>query len=109
MEYCSKIVLIENDAEIIGEEALELVKLIDTEKSIEDAAKTLKISKAKAHRYIKAIAKHIGQPAIVKSRKGADSYNVHISPACRDFVGKYAKFLKKNEEAIKKNYDLIFG
>lgn len=108
MNYCSRIVLIEKDAEIIGPEVLELVNLIDTEKSIEDAASTLKISKAKASKYIKAIEKHIGEPAIVKSRRSADSYNVHISPACRDFVGKYSEFLKKNEEAIKRNFELIF-
>ena len=108
MEYCSRIVLIDNDVEFFGPEALELVKLIDTEKSIEDAAKTLKISKAKASKYIKAVENYLREPAIVKSRKSADSYNVHISPACRDLVDKYENFLAKNEEAIKKNFEQIF-
>ena len=109
MEYCSRIVLIDNGVEFLSPEVLELVKLIDTEKSIEGAASTLKISKAKARKYIKIIEKYLREPAIVKSKtRGADSYDVHISPACRDLVGRYAKFLKKNEDAIKKNFELIF-
>ena len=109
MEYCSRIDLVENGSVFFDKEAMELLKLIDTEKSIDDAAKTLKISTAKAKRIIKAIEKALGEKAVIKTRNaGVDGYNVHISPACRGLLEKYAEFTKKSEEAIKKVFNQIF-
>ena len=108
MEYCSRIVLIDKGAEVFGPEAMELVKLVDTQKSIKDAASTMKISSAKAWKYIRAIEQYLGESAIVKSRGGADSYNVHISPACRSLLEKYESFEKQSQEATEKFFKQIF-
>ncbi len=109
MDYCSRIVLVDNGVEVFSREAMELVKLIDTEKSIKDAASTLKISTAKAWKLIRAIEKGLGEKAVVKSRTdGVDGYNVHISPACRNLLEKYSAFESKSQEAIKAFYNQIF-
>ena len=108
MNYSARIVLVENNAEVMGPEAYELIKLIDTEKSVKAAAATLKISSARAWKYIRAIEKHLGEAAVVKNNRGEDNYNIHISPACRAFIEKYENFIKKNETAIAKNYEQFF-
>lgn len=109
MKYCSRIVLVDNDLEVFTPEAVELIKLIDTLKSVKAAASTLKISSAKAWKYIRAIEKCLGESAIVKTRGvDIDGYHVHISPSCRSLLEKYDNFLKQSEAAIKKNFDLIF-
>ena len=108
MDYIAKVVLVEDNVEVMGPEALELIKLIDTEKSIKAAASTMKISTAKAWKYIRAIEKHLGEAAVRKNNRGEDNYNIHISPACRAFIEKYENFIKKNETAIAKNYEQFF-
>lgn len=108
MNYNSRIVLVEDNVEVMGPEALELIKLIDTQKSVGAAAATLKISTARAWKYIRAIEKHLGESAVVKNNRGTDNYTTHISPACRAFVEKYENFIKKNETAIAKNFEQIF-
>ena len=108
MDYCARIVLADKGAEVFGPEALELVKLIDTQKSIKEAASTMKISSAKAWKYIRAIEQYLREPAIVKSRGGADNYNVHISPACRSLLERYESFEKKSQGAIEGYFKQIF-
>ena len=109
MKYCSRIVLVDNENEFFTPEAVELIKLIDTQKSIKAAADVMKISDGEAKKYIKAIEKYLGESAVVKTRGAdVDGYNVHISPACRSLLEKYENFLKQSEAAIKKNFDLIF-
>ena len=108
MDYCSRIILIDKDTEVFGPEAMELIKLIDTQKSIKGAAATMKISNAKAWKYIRAVEKTLGEAAVVKRAGGADSYNVHISPACRSLLEKYENFVKKSDEATKKFFNQIF-
>ena len=44
MKYCSRIVLVDNENEFFTPEAVELIKLIDTQKSIKAAADVMKIS-----------------------------------------------------------------
>ena len=108
MEYCSRIVLINKGVEVFGPEAMELVKLIDTQKSIKGAAATMKISSARAWKYIRAIEQYIGEGAIVKSNRGADNYSVHISPACRSLLEKYEAFVKKSAAATDEFFKQIF-
>lgn len=109
MDYCAKIVLVENGAVCFDKEAMDLLKLIDQEKSIDGAADTLKISTAKAKRIIKAIEKALGEKAVLKARNaGVDGYNVHISPACRGLLDKYAEFYKQSNAAVKEIFDKIF-
>lgn len=108
MEYCSRIVLVDKGVEVFGPEAKELIKLIDTQKSIKGAAATMKISTARAWKYIRAIEKAIGEGAIVKNNRGADSYNVHISPACRNLLEKYESFEKQCQGAAEEYFKQIF-
>ncbi len=109
MDYCANIVLVEKGAEVFSAETLELLKLIDTEKSIKGAAASMKISSAKAWKMIRAIEKCLGESAVVKSRsEGVDGYNVHISPACRGLLSKYEDFNKKSQAAVKELFDRIF-
>ena len=92
----------------MGPEAMKLIKLIDEQKSIKSAASIMKISTARAWKYIRAVEKTLGESAVVKSASVVDSYSIHISPACRNLLDKYEKFLKQSEAAVKKNYDVIF-
>ena len=108
MEFCSRIVLIDKGAEVFGPEAMELVKLIDTEKSIKGAAATMKISNAKAWKYIRAIEQYLKEAAVVKSRSNVDSYSVHISPACRSLLEKYEDFVKKSNAATEEFFKQVF-
>ena len=109
MEYCSRIALVDNGAEFFNAEAMKLLNLIDTEKSIKDAASTMKISTAKAWKIIRAIEKHLGEAAVVKSRsEGIDGYRVHISPACRGLLAKYAEFNEKSQAAVKEIFNRVF-
>lgn len=108
MEFCSRIVLVDKGAEVFGPEAKELVKLIDTQKSIKGAAATMKISTAKAWKYIRAIEKCLGEAAVVKSNRGTDGYTVHISPACRSLLEKYESFEKKSQGATEEFFKQIF-
>ncbi len=108
MKYCARIALTENGAEVFGPEAMELLKLIDTQKNVKEAAASMKISAAKAWKLIRAMEKHLREPAVVKSRSGADNYDVHISPAARKLLEKYADFGKKCDEAISEFYKQIF-
>ena len=108
MEYCSRIVLVDKDAEVFGPEAMELIKLIDTEKSIKGAAATMKISTAKAWKYIRAIEKYLDEGAIVKSHSNVDNYSVHISPACRNLLEKYENFVAKSAAATDVYFKQIF-
>ena len=69
----------------------------------------MKISTARAWRIIRAIEKHLGEAAVVKARNaGADGYNVHISPACRGLLAKYAEFNEKSQAAVKEIFDRVF-
>ena len=108
MKYCARIALTETGSEVFGPEAMELLKCIDTQKSVKDAAATLKISTAKAWKLIRAMEKHLREPAVVKSRGGVDSYDVHISPAARKLLEQYCEFSSKSEEAIAALYKQIF-
>ena len=108
MEYKSRIVLVDKEAEVFGPEAMELIKLIDIQKSVGAAADAMKISTAKAWKYIRTIEKSLGEAAVVKTDTGKDKYKVHISPACRGLLEKYENFKKKSEAAIQKYYEQIF-
>ena len=109
MEYCSRIVLVEKGAEFFSTETMELLKLIDEMKSVKEAASTLKISSARAWKLIRATEKYLGESAVVKSRtEGVDGYRVHISPACRGLLEKYAEFNVKSQAAVKEIFDNIF-
>ncbi|MBQ6672845.1 MAG: LysR family transcriptional regulator [Spirochaetales bacterium] len=108
MKYCARIALTESGSEVFGPETLELLKCIDTQKSVKEAASTLKISTAKAWKLIRAMEKHLKEPAVVKSRGGADSYDVHISPAARKLLEKFEDFEKKSQSAIADFYKQIF-
>jgi molybdate transport system regulatory protein len=108
MKYCARIVLTENGSEVFGPEAMELLKCIDTQKSVKEAAATLKISTAKAWKMIRAMEKNLKASAVVKSRGGADSYDIHISPAARNLLEKYEDFEKKSQDAIEDLYKQIF-
>lgn len=108
MEYKSRIVLVDKEAEVFGPEAMELIKLIEIQKSVGAAADVMKISTAKAWKYIRTIEKALGEAAVVKNNRGTDKYTVHISPACRSLLEKYENFKKKSEAAIQKYYEQIF-
>ena len=108
MEYKSRIVLVDKEAEVFGPEAMELIKLIEIQKSVGAAADVMKISTAKAWKYIRTIEKAIGETAVVKNNRSTDKYTVHISPACRSLLEKYENFKKKSEAAIQKYYEQIF-
>ena len=109
MDYKAKFELVDNGKASFCHEAMELVKCIDIQKSVKEAAVPLDISTAKAWKYIRAIEKYLREAAIVKSKKGgSDDYDVHISPACRGLLEKYAAFEAKSEEAVKEIFDQIF-
>ena len=108
MNFNSRIVLVDKEAEVFGPEAMELIKLVDIQKSVKAAAEAMKISTAKAWKYIRAIEKHLGESAVVKNNRGTDKYNIHISPACRSLLEKYESFIKKSEAAIEEYYKQSF-
>ena len=108
MKYCARIVLTENGSEVFGPESMELLKCIDTQKSVKEAAATLKISTAKAWKMIRAMEKNLKASAVVKSRGGADNYDIHISPAARKLLEKYEDFEKKSQDAIADFFKQIF-
>ena len=111
MDYTAKFELVDKGTSVFSHEVMELVKSIDIEKSIGAAAKTQGISTAKAWKMIRGIEKVLGEAAIIKSRKGSavDNYNVHISPACRGLLEKYANFEAKSEEAVQIIFAQYFG
>ena len=108
MQYFSRIVLFDDGVEVLGPEAMKLIRLIDELKSIKDAASAMKISTARAWKYIRAVEKTIGASAVVKSKRGVDIYSVHISPACRNLLDKYERFISQSEAEIRKAYEQIF-
>ncbi len=109
MNYKVNVELVENEAAFFCHEAMELIKNVDIQKSIKDAAKSMNISSAKAWKIIRGIEKALGEPAVVKSRsEGVDGYRVHISPACRKVLEKYAEFEAKLDVAAKALFNQIF-
>lgn len=109
MEYKATIELVNEGTTFFYPDVLKLIKLVDEQKSVKAAANIMKISASKAWKMIRTVEAAIGETAVFKARNaGADTYLVHISPACRDLVAKYAEFEKKSQEAVKKVYGQIF-
>ena len=109
MNYTVKIALEEKGDVFFCSHVMELIKYIDLEKSVKEAAKSMNITTAKAWKMIRGIEKALGEKAVVKTRTaGVDGYNVHISPACRSILEKYADFKEKSEAAIKDLFNQIF-
>lgn len=109
MEYKATIELINDGTAFFCPDVLKLIKLIDEQKSVKAAADIMKISPARAWKMIRTVEAAIGETAVFKARNaGVDKYLVHISPACRNLVDKYAEFEKKSQEAVKKIFGQIF-
>ncbi len=108
MEYKATIELVKEGTTFFNADALKLIKLVDDLKSVKAAAEAMKISTSKAWKMIRTVEAAIGQTAVFKARGGVDNYRVHISPACRDIVDKYAEFEKKSQEAVDKIFSQVF-
>ena len=109
MEYKATIELVNEGTTFFCTDVLTLIKLVDEQKSVRAAANIMKISPSKAWKMIRTVEAAIGETAVFKARNaGADNYLVHISPACRDLVAKYAEFEKKSQEAVKKVFSQVF-
>ena len=108
MNYNATIVLIDKETPFFCKEVMELIKNIDQLKSVHEAAKIVGVSSAKAWKMIRRVERALGEPAVRKQRIGADPYKIHISPACRGLLEKYAEFEAKSQEAVSNIYKQIF-
>ena len=109
MEYKATIELIKEGDTFFCTDTLKLIRLIDEQKSVRAAAEIMKITPSKAWKMIRTVEAALGETAVFKARNaGVDKYLVHISPACRNLVEKYAEFEKKSQEAVRKIFGQIF-
>ena len=109
MNYKVNVELVEKEAAFFCHEAMELIKYVDIQKSVKEAAKSMGMSSAKAWKIIRGIEKALGESAVVKTKtNGVDGYNVHISPACRKLLEKYSEFESKLDVAAKALFNQIF-
>lgn len=109
MEYKATIELNNEGTLFLNSDVLKLIRLIDEYKSVKEAARIMNITPSKAWKMIRTVEEAIGETAVFKARNaGADKYLVHISPACRGLVEKFAGFEAESQEAVRKIYTKYF-
>lgn len=81
-----------------------LLKRIKRLKSINLAAKDMRMSYAKAHHILKSLEKHLGRKMLIRRRGGADRGGAELTPFAEKFVARYDAYQAGVKEFAEKEF-----
>ncbi len=104
----SKVWLEVNGRPVLGPGRLELLRAIDEQGSISQAARLLKISLRKAWGQIKSMESQLALALVQKQTGGRGGGGARLTPEGRDLVARYARLSEGVEEEVNVKFGAIF-
>ena len=88
------------DRIILNSEGFQLLKTIDSRKSIVAAAEEMKISYRKAWGMVNKVEKALGFPLVIKKRGGSDGGHTELSPEGHELIDGFSELTLYFDTAI---------
>jgi molybdate transport system regulatory protein len=104
----SKVWLEAQGRPVLGPGRLELLKYIDEQGSISQAARLLKMTYRKAWGQIKAMEGQLGLPLVEKQTGGPGGGGARLTPEARNLLSKYFRLVQGIEEEVNRRFRGIF-
>lgn len=82
-----------------------LLRRIKKFRSINLAAKDMRMSYAKAHHILKSLEKHLGRPMLIRRRGGAERGGTELTPFADEFVARYDAYQAGVKKFADKEFD----
>ena len=100
---------LDNDGKAFGRGPVELLKRVETTKSLNKAASQMGMSYSKAWRIIGTMEKRLGFVLLERTTGGLAGGGSKVTPQARDLMQRYEQFEKDTEAAIAQIYQVHFG
>ena len=100
---------LEEGEHIFGEGLFELLQEVDRLGSINQAARSLKMSYRQAWGQIKKAEERLGQPLLITRVGGETGGGAELTPAGRQMVQRYQQFKREAAAAIEATFQRYFG
>jgi len=104
----SKVWLEAQGRPVLGPGRLQLLKYIDEQGSISQAARLLKMTYRKAWGQIKTMEGQLGLPLVEKQAGGSGGGGARLTPEARDLLSKYFRLAEGIEEEVNRRFREIF-
>ncbi len=109
MDFAAKIVLFEGECRFFGPGVRDLLRYIDSEKSVKHASTRMKISYSKAWKMINNVEKALGEPAVVRTHGGADGGgSAQLTEAGRRLLERYESFERQSNDSLRHLFEENF-
>jgi molybdate transport system regulatory protein len=93
---------------VLGPGRLELLRLLEEQGSISQAARRLKITYRKAWGQIRAMEEKLGLPLVQKQTGGHGGGGARLTPEARDLLSRYERLTQGMEEEVNEKFKGIF-
>jgi len=93
---------------VLGPGRKELLRTVDEQGSIAQAARLLKITYRKAWGQIRAMEEQLGLPLVQKQAGGPGGGGARLTPEARDLLLRYGRLAEGVEEEVDERFRAIF-
>jgi len=109
LEVKSKIWITISGKAFLGDGRCRLLKAIDSEGSINSAAKKLGIPYRRAWSYIDAMEKRLGARLVIRSKGGSKGGETTLTPRARKLINLYEDLVEGMEEIVDTRFRQVMG
>jgi molybdate transport system regulatory protein len=100
---------LDHNGKAFGEGPLELLKRVESTKSLHEAAHQMGMSYSKAWKLIQTMEKRLGFSLLDKKIGGLSGGGSRVTPKCKELMERYERFETDVRRAIEKAYQKHFG